>query len=137
MRTNHQLLTAAEVAALEAHFDEGYPEALRDIAQSLYAVLARRDDLVKTLTAAGLADLAVALTEGLSMDLGGRTFYLNKGAAFRLGPRNRRMCAEFHGTNYAELAKRYGLSDVRVRQIVDGHLRQHYLGRQGNLHLPE
>lgn len=61
---------------------------------------------------------------------GGREIYLPKAVVLKAGLRDRRMCAEFNGRNYHELAARYNLSTRRVRDIVaEGLQRSRSSGR--------
>ena len=62
----------------------------------------------------------------------GAPLYLAKGVAVHLSARDRRMCVEFRG-DYRVLAKKYGLTEMRVRQIVDAWQREKYLARQRGL----
>ncbi|WP_186265046.1 Mor transcription activator family protein [Burkholderia gladioli] len=131
-----RLLTQQDIEPLERLLDADYPERLREIAVNLYAELLERDELVASLGQVGLAELAIAQTERLSTNVGGHNFYMPKGVSFRLTPRNRQMCAEFRGNNYEDLARRYHLSVMRVRQIVDAWRQEQFLARQGALDLP-
>jgi Mor family transcriptional regulator len=57
----------------------------------------------------------------LSQNYGGITFYLPKtDAALRMF-RDKRIKAEFNGYNYKELAIKYGITEMWVRNIVAGH----------------
>ena len=59
--------------------------------------------------------------------------YLAKGVAMHLSARDRELCAKFRGNNYRELAREYGLTEMRVRQIVDTWQRECFARRQGRL----
>lgn len=135
MRTNRQQLTTADTEPLTKLLDAAYPERLREIALSLFAALLDHPQLVDAVGRPLLAELAIMQTERLSSDFGGHNLYMHKGVAYRLTPRNRQMCAEFRGDNYDELADRYGLTPMRVRQIVDTWRREQFLARQGMLNL--
>jgi len=110
-------LTADDVAPLEALFDRRYPERLREIATIMFMVLVDRG-----VQAEQAPQLAIALTEGLSSELGGRGFYMHKGHAYRLRKeldnRDLQIQSEFRGWNTAVLARKYGLTEMRIRQIV-------------------
>ena len=43
------------------------------------------------------------------------------------------MCAKFRGNNYFALAREYGLTEMRVRQIVGAWQQEQFLRRQGQL----
>ena len=51
--------------------------------------------------------------------LGGLTFYVPKFDRVAGAARDRLIAREFNGGNYAELAKKYELTEVWVRQIVN------------------
>ena len=50
-----------------------------------------------------------------------------------LSARDREMCARFRGNNYFALAREYGLTEMRVRQIVGAWQQEQFLRRQGQL----
>ena len=129
-------LRPKELAPLEAVLDPAYPDRLREVATCLYVELLDQTEVRAKLNVKWLAQLALALTERLSLDMGGSTFYMHKGTYYRQGltltPRNREMCAKFRG-DYTVLAREYGLSDQQVRTIVDAWQRDQFLARQGVL----
>jgi Mor family transcriptional regulator len=55
----------------------------------------------------------------LSDFCGGSNVYIPKLDFLHQKTRNRRILQEFSGGNYRELAKRYNLSEIRVREIVN------------------
>jgi Mor family transcriptional regulator len=112
-RLSLENVTEAELAPLEALFDPGYPERLRDMAISLFLELKSLDADVPP------HEMALALTERVSTELGGGQFYMHKGFSYRLTNRDRQIMREFTGNNHHLLAKKHNLSDMRVRQIVN------------------
>lgn len=58
--------------------------------------------------------------------------YLAKGVTAHLSVRDRKMCGEFRG-DYKLLARKYNLTEMRVRQIVDAWQRAQFLNRQRGL----
>ncbi|MBX3654134.1 MAG: hypothetical protein KIS62_12390 [Ramlibacter sp.] len=118
---------------LHAVLPRQFPERLRDIAEQLYLQLLaedlfrRRDD-----RATLLARLALRQTERLSAELGGHNMYIHKGVSYRLAPRNLRMRAEFRG-DYTELARKYKLSDMQVRNIVDAQQLEEFRRNQRDM----
>nr|WP_295782239.1 Mor transcription activator family protein [Rhodoferax sp.] len=58
-------------------------------------------------------------------------FYLNKGVRYRASLRDREMFERFNGRNYDELARVYGLTPMRVRQITVAMLADDVARRQG------
>jgi Mor family transcriptional regulator len=77
--------------------------------------------------------LALAQLQHLMAMIGGSSFYIAKGVAVHLSARDRQMCAKFRGNNYFALAREYGLTEMRVRQIVGAWQQEQFLRRQGQL----
>ncbi|MCM2340430.1 Mor transcription activator family protein [Rhodoferax sp.] len=123
---------------LHALLDPAYPENLRMVAEWLFVQLAE-DETTDTPMAparlAALALLALRQTERLSAEIGGMNFYLNKGVRYRASLRDRDMFARFNGRNYDELARAYGLTPMRVRQIIGAMMADELGRRQGKLDL--
>ncbi|MBE3574559.1 MAG: DNA-binding protein [Firmicutes bacterium] len=65
----------------------------------------------------------------LSMALGGVPVYLPKLERLLQSIRDRRIVTEFDGANYRELARRYNLSQTRVREIIHSDRAQRQQGR--------
>jgi len=127
-------VTAGDLAPLEAVMDPAYPDRLREIAEHLFLQLLEEEDAAPDPARAHqMAQIALRQTERLSINLGGGNFYMHKGVSFRLTPRNREMCARFTGNNYDALALAYGLSDMRVRQIVNAWQVERFMHRQETL----
>lgn len=117
-------MTAADLAPLERLIDPAYPEQLIDMATVLYVELLNQGQ-------PEAAPLALALTEAMRMEIGGRSMYVNKGRQYELSSRDREIFDEYNGRNLHLVAKKYGLSEMRVRQI----LAKVFVGRQGALPL--
>lgn len=130
-------LSAAQLAPLESLFDESYPERLREVAACLYQRLIEAQSLQAAHGAERLALLALEQTELLSQELGGDSFYMHKGHAYRLAQRNRQIGEEYNGRNLDELVRKYDLCKVRIRQIVADWERRERARRQGALDLGE
>ena len=134
-------LTEAEAAVLDMHLPAGLTEEMRDVAWCLFEAMALLD------TRAGaqqpgpvwlgvlhaMARVATAQLQHLAQQKGGKAIYLAKGVAMHLSARDRELCAKFRGNNYRELAREYGLTEMRVRQIVDTWQRECFACRQGRL----
>lgn len=123
---------ASDLAPLAALFAPNYPERLREIAERLYLQLADESDTA-ALGLPRLAVLALAQTERLSLELGGGGFYMHKGNSYRLSKRYRKIWEEFTGKNYTQLARKYDLTEMRIKQIVDEIRQQEKKERQGVL----
>lgn len=135
-------MTAAEAAVLDAELPAGLTDDMKEIAFLLYEALVLRDARVgqappESAWAAVLESMARVVKIQLlhlAENKGGGTVYLAKCAtAFFLGPRDLQMCAEFRGNNHEELARRYNLSEMRVRQIVGAWQDEQFRRRQGRL----
>jgi Mor family transcriptional regulator len=126
-RVELQHVSAAELEPLERLFDPKYPDRLREMATVLFLELKARG------TELPPHELALALTERVSLDLGGGQFYMHKGSSYRLAPRDREIAAEYRGWNLGVLAKKHNLTEMRIRQIVDQVQREAFESRQGKL----
>lgn len=68
------------------------------------------------------AAVARGVNKGLDefvRDYGGATLYIPKGSLIKSTNEKKAIVAEFTGNNYRELAKKFGKSDMRIRQIVN------------------
>ena len=69
--------------------------------------------------------IAVECGEDVRAEWGGiGSLYIPKGAARKFRNRNAEIWARFTGNNYAELGRRYGLTEMRIRQIIAGIRRE-------------
>ncbi|PAX17089.1 hypothetical protein CLI92_05960 [Vandammella animalimorsus] len=139
--TERKQPSAAEAGVLDAALPAGLTEEMRDVAYCLFEALVLDDARCGTAAPAGpwlaqlhsMARQALMQLQHLAREKGGRAIYLAKGMAVHLSARDRAMCAEFRGNNYRALADRYGLTEMRVRQIVDAWQREQFARRQGKL----
>lgn len=90
-----------------------YPELLSDIADKAAALL--RDE---GLPAERAYAIAFRIAEYIRTDWGGAAPYLPKGLAYQLSRRDAEIFDKFNGHNHQELAREYGLTTVRIYQIV-------------------
>ena len=133
-------LTAAEIGVMEAALPTGLTDDTRDLALCLFEGLALQDERAgHPVPQPGWAEQLGAWArqvlgqlQHLAAEKGGMTIYLAKGIAVHLSARDREMCAKFRG-DYRVLAREYGLTEMRVRQIVDTWQRERYLARQQGL----
>jgi hypothetical protein len=135
-----RFVSAAELAVLEALLPPGLTPDMRDVAQCLFEPLAMADarcgqaapdpDWLAQLTI--WAQQALMQLQHLATQKGGVAIYLAKGIAVHLSARDRKMCAEFRG-EYKALGRKYSLTEMRCRQIVDAWQRAEYLSRQSGL----
>ncbi|MDO5623795.1 MAG: Mor transcription activator family protein [Pseudomonadota bacterium] len=136
-------MSPAEAAVLDALLPTELTPDMRTVATCLYEALVLHDARAGCRAPVGdwLAQLqgwarqACMQLQHLAEQLGGRATYLAKGVAVHLSARDREMCGRFRGNNYRELAAAYGLTEMRVRQIVDAWQRERFARRQGRLDL--
>lgn len=124
------------LAPVLALLDPAYPDNLRTVAEWLFVQAAEDEEPAPSAQRLGqLALLALRQTERLSTEIGGAALYLNKGIRYRATLRDRDMYERFNGRNYDELARAYGLTSMRVRQIISAMLADDLARRQGKLDL--
>lgn len=104
------------------HFErrEGKGDVI-DSCISLYCSLLSESRLREKFTLQEIAEFAVRQIFALSNFVGGRSFYFPKMIMFRaeIHDRNMRIADEYRGNNVREIGLKYGVSYVRVRQIIN------------------
>ena len=136
-----RFVSPAEAAVLENLLPEGLTRDMKDVALCLFEALVLADERAGDARPAdSWKEQLVAWARQVLMQLqrladqrGGYPLYIAKGIAVHLSERDRAICARFNGTNYRELARTHGLTEVRVRQIVDTWQRERFLARQQGL----
>lgn len=136
-----RFMSAPEAQVLDAMLPPGLTMDMRDMALCLFEALVLQDGRagaqnLSTEWAAQLATwarTACMQLQHLAEQKGGRAIYLAKGVAVHLSARDEEMCEQFRGNNYRELATQYGLTEMRVRQIIDAWQRAKFAQRQGTL----
>ena len=130
-------ITAQDLAPLEALFAASYPQALRDMATSMFMELLERSVHLTPHPgrAHRLARLALALANRLSRDFGGSNDYIHKAVSHHLTQRNREMYLLHDNKRwtYQTLGRKYGLTDVQVRNIIQACIEEEIERRQGRL----
>lgn len=100
------------------HFPEGYPDALREIAECLHSALtAGRLN-------ADVPTLALDLTEAIRRTFGGGLIYIPAGYAFNRLQRNEAIRRAFNGNNAAQVAKAFGITSRTVYSIAAAKKKQ-------------
>lgn len=133
-------ITEAELRVLESMLPDGLTPDMRDVAQCLFEAVVMADPRCgqsPTQDDWGMqlqiwAQMALMQLQHLANQKGGVAVYLAKGVTAHLSARDRKMCSEFRG-DYKMLARKYNLTEVRVRQIVDTWQRAQFLTRQQGL----
>lgn len=111
--------------------DDSYPEVLADIARTIHERL-MEDPRIK-LAHPIAAEVAMSVAEHVRKNIGGVATYIPRGINYELTLRDREIWAEFKGDNYHELARKYDVTEMRVRQIVAQAMRIDKARRQQNL----
>ncbi|MBO1856820.1 transcriptional regulator [Burkholderia cenocepacia] len=94
-------------------FPPDYPEVLEYIGQLVY-----RDLCVRGVHPRIAIELALQVGESLAVEFGGTQPYIPRSLPHKLSERDRQIYREFRGDNYAQLARKHGLSEVQIRKIV-------------------
>lgn len=68
--------------------------------------------------------IAVECGEDVRAAWGGGVLYVSKGVEEKYRRRNTEILARFTGNNYQELARRYALTEMRIRQIISAMRRE-------------
>ena len=134
-------LTEAEAAVLTQHLPAGLTEEVCDVAYCLFEATATMDsrcgaarpDPAWLGVLHAMARIVTVQVLHLCAEKGGKSIYLPKGVAAYLSARDLQMCSEFTGNNYDLLARRYELTEMRVRQIVNDWQKEQFRVRQGRL----
>lgn len=131
MSTPHS--TMADLAPVHALMGDDFPELLREAGEALYLELAEHDGPSPAQERQqALARLALAQVARLTDLFGGTQPYWPSGKYFVMSERNLQICAEFRG-DYTVLARKYNLSEIQVRNIVDGWQKKKFMAKQGQL----
>ncbi len=123
------------LAMLEADLPDGLNETLREVVGCLFLHLAEDDELVDNLGIKRLVELAIGQMDRLSQDIGGATFYLPKGIGCKLSARDLIIGERYTGRNKHQLAREYGVSDMRIDQIYKRWRQAQIALRQGELNI--
>ena len=133
-----RVMGAADLAVLEQALPPGMTADMRELAGCLFKGLLHDNEAPLSFEGERAPLLRWAATvvcrqmQMLADEIGGSMVYLPKGMQVFLTARDAEICSKFRG-DYTVLAREYHLSEMRVRQIVDGARRARFLERQGNL----
>lgn len=97
--------------------DDAYPEVLADIAREIHTRL--MDHPLVKLPHPIAAEVALGVAESVRHNIGGVAVYIPRGQNYELSLRDKQMWADFRGDNYGDLARKYEMSEMRVRQIME------------------
>lgn len=90
-----------------------YPELLADLADQVAAKL-----VAFGLGAEQSAEIGWGVAEHIRTHWSGQSQYIPKGQSYDLSQRDLQIASEFNGINHSALAKKYGLTDMRIYQIL-------------------
>ena len=90
------IATARELEPLESALPPNIHPTLKEIAISIFLMLGEEEKFAAW-GKKRLAELAIALTDRLSFDVGGANFYMPKGISFRCTARDLQIAAEWRG----------------------------------------
>lgn len=109
-------------------FPENYPEQLEQIGQILY-----RELLDLGLTESDANAKAFKMVEALRSAVGGGAIYFPIGMHYELSIRDQEIWDQFKGNNIAQLASKYKLSQMQIRNILTAARTRDIAKRQTNL----
>lgn len=110
-------LAKADIAPLEARLSEGMPAAWKDFALCFYACL-----LGLGLSPDNAADFALSMVESMAKEFGGTTIYVPLGLSILYKQRDNKINTEFTGNNHRQLAQKFKITEMRIRQILNSRL---------------
>ncbi|MGH8782092.1 Mor transcription activator family protein [Paraburkholderia sp.] len=94
-------------------FPPDYPELLEHIGQLVY-----RDLCERGVHPGIAADMALLVGDSICTEFGGTQIYVPRALTYRLSQRDAEIFREFRGDNFPQLARKYGLSEMQLRNIV-------------------
>lgn len=107
---------------------DDYPELLGDIAEQvavkLVALGVPRDKA---------AEVGLAAAEHIRQHWGGTSHYIPRGTYWQASQRASEIATKFTGNNHGELARQYGITEMRVYQILKQDRQRHHASVQGDL----
>ncbi len=93
-----------------------YPELFADMAECIARFI--MDMRIDGMTDEAAAATGHAAAEHVREHWTGERLYLPKGRLYDLSRRDADIWAKFNGRNFSALGKEYGLTEMRIRQIV-------------------
>jgi hypothetical protein len=112
-----QKITLQAFEPLHALFDPALTEKQRELAETIYMGLIN-SAAARVCSAAEIAQTAMAVLFQVGHSCGGHTYYVTKVENLRLAKKYRAIRSKFNGCNHAELADEFGVTEMRVRQIL-------------------
>lgn len=115
---DHTRVSSKQLELVNATLDQNSPDIWRELAE-LYFVALRNAVALRGLKDELLVEVAIALVYQTIQGLGGNAVYLPKRTKLKEGKRDALINAEYRGNNLNSIAKKYDLTTVRVRQILN------------------
>ena len=122
---------------LNAVMPEGLHPTLREMVEEMFLHLLEDEEAVALLGVERLAELVVGQVDRVAGTLGGCSFYLPRGIGPQLSARNRQIVEQYNGRNKHYLAMTFGISEMRIDQILKQARRDEFARRQGKLGLDD
>jgi len=97
--------------------DNGAPETWLRVGEMIYLAL-RASNSLEAVSSEALGRCATEAVYQLVAELGGEPLYVPKGVLSGCHKRDKSIRDEFTGNNIAELAKKHGITPVRIRQVL-------------------
>lgn len=116
---------------------EGLHPTLVEMAEQMFLALVEDAEAVQVLGKPRLAQIVADQVDRVALRCGGGQFYLPKGLALKLSQRDREIFDRFNGRNKRELAREYGVTEMRIDQIVAAVRRAEFERRQGKIDFDE
>lgn len=107
---------------------EGYPELLADLADQVAIKLVEHHIEINR-----AAEIGLVVAEFIRIHWGGQPIYIPSGAPNLVNDRYMQIFEKCNGRNHRALAREYGISVVRVYQIVKQVTKEMTAKRQGGL----
>lgn len=126
---------AGLLAPLNAAMPGDLHPTLREIIEESYLHLVEDEEAVAKLGLDRLAEIAVGQTDRVATKLGGCQFYLPRGIGAKLSARDRQIASEWRGNNGHSLARKHGVSEMRISQILKKFRAEELSRKQGRLAL--
>ena len=106
-----------KMAALDRLIPAIWSDAWGDFARVFFVGLVNSKEIEAP--AELLARIAVEQVLTLGYQLGGASVYVPRGAHIAQKETAERICKEFRGNNYIELAVKYGLTESSIRNVIN------------------
>ncbi len=128
---------AAVLAPLNAAMPGELHPTLREMIEEIYLHLVEDEEAVAKLGLERMAEIAVGQADRIAAKLGGSQFYMSRGMGAKLSARDRQIAQEWRGNNGHHLARKHGISEMRVSQILKKFRAEEFARKQGKLALDQ